>query len=245
MAPISMHHLYFTAPTEATTPTSECDDNGNLSVRTPYPMNIDGSATNDFSARAYAVRGTLTPVQSTRPPRRGPFHCYGPLSDASTGATSAAPPSPPAEKHRHTQLIDPGVVPLPSVAPFVSALVPTHPTVATSPSAHAASPSVSSSSGSGSVSSPSTASTMTTPPSSPASVKSPSGFARWSATGRASLDVPPTYQFAPMAQPEAPPTPKCRASLRRTLRGEAKLLSGKMRRDPARVEAGRRMMGGA
>ncbi|KAJ7467566.1 hypothetical protein FB451DRAFT_1482873 [Mycena latifolia] len=297
-------------PSTEATPTS--DGNGNLSVPAPYPMNTDGSAASDFSTRAYvgsgSSRGTLTPVPSdfhsgsmqgapstpgehSHSPSGSSEALQRPVSDASTGATSAPPPSPPAEEHRRTQLIDPGVVPLPSVAPFVSALVPTHPTVATSPSAHAASPSASSSSGSASTSSPSTASTMTTPPSSPASAKSPSGFARWaslrrapgskaasppskgsappsafaksahrasadspssppsafakSATGRASLDAPPTYQFTPMAQSEAEAPPKRRASLLRTLRGEAKVLSGKMRRDPARVEAGRRMMGGA
>ncbi|KAJ6580020.1 hypothetical protein DFH09DRAFT_1444392 [Mycena vulgaris] len=76
----------------------------------------------------------------------------------------------------------------------------------------------------------------------------PSAFA---APARASLDsspsappsAPAAFKLTPMDT--STPPPKRRASLLRTLRGEATVFAGRVRRDPARVEKGRRMMGGA
>ncbi|KAJ7467553.1 hypothetical protein FB451DRAFT_1401556 [Mycena latifolia] len=239
MAPISMHHLYFTAPTEATTPTSECDDNGNLSVRTQYPMNIDGSATSDFSTRAPLGLHTGGPSTSGE-------HSHS-FFDASTGATSAAPPSPPAEKHRRTQLFDPGP-PLPrEPRPFLPCTPPPlglkllrlwlrqltlHREYDDHPALLARIRKIPS------------GSKASSPPRPRRSPRPPPARAPTAKSARTSLDTPPTYQFTPMAQSEAEAPLKRRASLLRTLRGEANVLSGKMRRDPARVEAGRRMMGG-
>ncbi|KAJ6626703.1 hypothetical protein B0H10DRAFT_1941706 [Mycena sp. CBHHK59/15] len=89
-----------------------------------------------------------------------------------------------------------------------------------------------------------------TPPSSISSA--PSAFAK-----PASAFAPSAGETTPPGQGTTPPdhdtntntqtatAAKHKPSLLRTLRGEAAVLSGRMRRDPARVERGRQMMGGA
>ncbi|KAJ7686342.1 hypothetical protein B0H17DRAFT_1136895 [Mycena rosella] len=302
--------------------------NSNPNVHTPYPINTDGSITSTFSTHAYAGsdRGTITPIPSSPTP----------------STPRERTPSPPAEERRRTQLIDPGVVPLPGAAPAGPAEdrrrlqlidpgvtpVPISPVLSSnrpslnSPTAHVAPPSAASTSSGSALASdastPSTSSTLSTAPSSPASASShkrpPSRFVRWvsgtkrsslpavaktssppsafakSSPARASLDSPSsppsaiakstpthasgyssssppsaftkpartsaenaspsssgppaTYKFTPMEPGDAAPTPpaKRRTSLLRALRGEVKVLTGKVRRDPSRVEAGRKMM---
>ncbi|KAJ7089570.1 hypothetical protein C8R44DRAFT_751310 [Mycena epipterygia] len=192
-----------------------------------------------------------------------------PMSDASTAATSTGPGTPPAERRR-TQLIDPGVVPLASSSSSPQVAAPASASsgsrsgsasdASTPPSSFASSPASTSSPKSGgakgfvrwasrSMRGRGRASLDGAPP--------PSAFGRGAPpsafAARGSLDSN-SNTFAssnaagkPLPAPAAAParTPSRRASLLRTLRGEATVLAGKVRRDPARVEAGRRMMGGA
>ncbi|KAJ7117211.1 hypothetical protein C8R43DRAFT_1037659 [Mycena crocata] len=64
-------------------------------------------------------------------------------------------------------------------------------------------------------------------------------------TGAVSPHVNPT-QSSPgvSASPSSPTTRKHKPSLLLRLRGEAKVISGRIRRDPVRVEEGRRMLDG-
>ncbi|KAJ7076634.1 hypothetical protein B0H15DRAFT_934226 [Mycena belliarum] len=180
--------------------------NSNLAVHTPYPLATDGSVVSNFSTHAYAGSGSSrssTPVPSEA---HADAECgenpegERPPSEASTAAP--IPPSPPAEERRRTQLIDHGVVPVPSST--------SRPTL--SPPA-ADSNSSGSGSGSGSTATPSTAPSSPAPPHSPGSPKTPSAFVRWASrrTSSKTSHVRSASASTPAASP--PSAFSARASL--------------------------------
>ncbi|KAJ7686345.1 hypothetical protein B0H17DRAFT_1072052 [Mycena rosella] len=226
--------------------------NADPTVHTPYPavLNTDGSvsAASDFSTRAYAgsSSGLPTPTPGDFPGVPSSEGYFPQVSPPST--PDSHPPSRPSVSRRpHTP------PPLPPTSSSTSGSAGSTPTSAsTAPSSPASASLKKSPSGFARWASRSLSKRSSAPPAAHAS-SPPSAFASPPpsafAKPRASLDTSPPPSApatSPTATKSAPaeqaPPPKRRASLLRTLRGEAKVLSGRVRRDPGRVEAGRRML---
>ncbi|KAF7300786.1 hypothetical protein MKEN_01303900 [Mycena kentingensis (nom. inval.)] len=183
-----------------------------------YPLNTDGSVASNFSTRAFAGSSMRGSGSTTPVP-----------SESGFAQESEAAPELVQQPQPQQQTVPTSV----AVADAIPAVAPL---AGISAFAHGNSPAQSQPQDS------------ITPPV-PATKTSPRARVRFGGHRKAASESTPSppSAFTPTTAPASSGTddkPKRSTSLLRTLRGEAKVLAGKVRRDPGKVEEGRRMVRG-